>query len=722
MRARRDSRAAQSAFGARSTFFDHDIGFGEGQSRRPRLSRAVTTSKGGSEEDDVEVHDQTPLLSTLRQGPGSGHGSYSGKGRKSPASSISSKRQRRMSIHHALTSSLQLGQDVNNPPSVPGSPQSGPQMGYDETTFIGLFAPRSPGDRQPQASLVNDQVIDIDNGASGLSEPTTRELNERRRTLTVPEGDVCFPYEGMSEIAEEDDMTRVHGGQRRRRERRWPDLSALEEWHAVEKEGRCDGVRTKKISEPVLVGGRLRPQKNGWHRTEEDAPYRFTYFNEEFPSTIHSQTISELLQPGQSFRDLFIPEPPEISDNSSDGEDATSRQGNNSERHEFFLNGHSIDTRESSMHEESKMPSPKVSASEHPEAPTPASCKGQQRQKEIPRGYGARPTFWLDVLSPTETEMRVLSKTFKIHPLTSEDIMMQEAREKVELFRNYYLVNYRTFEQDVNSGDYLQPVNIYSIVFREGVISFHFSMTPHPANVRRRIRQLQDYLILSSDWISYALIDDITDAFGPMIQSIEDEVNDIDDDILQLHSSNQVPANQELSESENNEARIDQGEKGGDVLRRVGRARKKVMGLYTLLGNKADVIKGFAKRCNEQWEVAPRSEIGLYLGDIQDHLLTMTGNLSHYETILSRAHSNYLAQINISMNERQEQTAYVLGRLTVLGTIVLPMNIITGIWGMNVQVPGQGSHGLYWFWSITLALLCFGVSCFFVAKRVYGIV
>ena len=51
------------------------------------------------------------------------------------------------------------------------------------------------------------------------------------------------------------------------------------------------------------------------------------------------------------------------------------------------------------------------------------------------------------------------------------------------------------------------------------------------------------------------------------------------------------------------------------------------------------------------------------------------------------------------MNERQEQTADVLGKLTVLGTIVLPMNIITGMWGMNVQVPGQGDHHLYWFWS-----------------------
>lgn len=41
------------------------------------------------------------------------------------------------------------------------------------------------------------------------------------------------------------------------------------------------------------------------------------------------------------------------------------------------------------------------------------------------------------------------------------------------------------------------------------------------------------------------------------------------------------------------------------------------MGLMRLLGGKADVIKGFAKRCNEQYQVTPRGEIGLYLGDIQ---------------------------------------------------------------------------------------------------------
>lgn len=84
--------------------------------------------------------------------------------------------------------------------------------------------------------------------------------------------------------------------------------------------------------------------------------------------------------------------------------------------------------------------------------------------------------------------MRVISKTFGINPLAGENIMMQEPLEKVELFRIYYFVNYRTFEQDVNSEHYLEPVNMYVVVFREGVISFHFSKTPHSTNEWRCIR------------------------------------------------------------------------------------------------------------------------------------------------------------------------------------------------------------------------------------------
>ena len=697
--------------------------------------------------------DRTPLLSSSNHdgnasGHGSGNGVFAGQSRSSrhdsrirrssTTTSVSSKRWNE-GFSRQASSGPHQSYDVNNPPSVPGSPKLGPDMGYDDVMMTGSIPTRSPDHRRASVPALNDQVIDIDNPnnengsiQSTPSSPRKDITDHRRRTVALPaEEDVCFPIENMSVIGEDDysmrePETNGSSGQRRRRNRQWPDLLVLDEWSREEQEERRremqeeqrEGIRAKKINEPVLVGGRLRPQKHGWHRTEEDAPYRFTYFNEELPDTIHSLTISELLQPGQSFRELFIPDPPELSDCSSDEEEIASHRGNSNERSGRQglspINQSHAGTRQSSiMGEKDLQPQDRSGAA------TPQQANASQN-KEKEKRFGPRPTFWLDVLSPTDTEMRVLSKTFGIHPLTAEDIMMQEAREKVELFRNYYFVNYRTFEQDTRSEDYLEPVNMYIVVFREGVLSFHFSLTPHPANVRRRIRQLKDYRIIISDWISYALIDDITDVFAPLIQNIEDEVDDIDDQILKLHSSTKEEPEKptEFNEKRSVSSEPTAGDSGGDMLRRVGEGRKKVMTFYRLLGNKADVIKGFAKRCNEHWQIAPRSEIGLYLGDIQDHIMTMTSNLSHYETyatkftvssylclyadirlsLLSRAHSNYLAQINIRMNERQEQTADVLGKLTVLGTIVLPMNIVTGMWGMNVLVPGQDVDNLVWFW------------------------
>lgn len=727
----------------------------ENLNRRPR-----TGNKERDEDEDVMDDERAPLISSSSRSKSSAaalnyntyDGSKSSKSGNTPrnrrASSKSSSRSgKRNTIFDRQGPAFPQTTEeynVNYPPSIPGSPNldsMNREMSFGDVMVRDDFA--------PSRALPRDDVSEhaIDDASAPGSPRRDPGYEGRRHTIALQaEEDVCFPVEGLSEMADEDMPQREGAAFRRtngprRRRGKWPDLSMLDEWSRFEKEGRSDERRAKKMVEPQLIGGRLRPIHKGWHRAEDDAPYRFTYFNEEFQSTIHSQTISELVQPGANFRELFIPDPPELSDSSESEDDEDN--GDTFTRHVPGTNGDSrVQTRQGSLIDRPARPESRRSHSDETEVgkntskstsgeaspnggirsppPAPNAMNGKGGK---PKRYGERPTWWLDVLSPTDAEMKVLSKAFGIHPLTAEDIMMQEAREKVELFRNYYFVNYRSFEQDTNNEDFLEPVNMYVVVFREGVISFHFSLTPHPANVRRRIRQLKDYLILSSDWISYAIIDDITDVFAPLIQSIEDEVDDIDDAILKLHS----PTIEEKS-NKDNEKRSEagdgtSGESGGDMLRRVGDCRKKVMGLYRLLGNKADVIKGFAKRCNEHWEVAPRSEIGLYLGDIQDHIVTMTGNLSHYEKILARSHANYLAQINIRMNERQEQTADVLGKLTVLGTIVLPMNIITGLWGMNVWVPGQEYEGdLTWFWCLTAGLLMFGLSCFFIAKIAYKIV
>jgi magnesium transporter len=650
MRPRRDSRLSQSfrpeSYSRAGSYFPSVEGLSPNHQRSGlRYAQHRFGTEDIEEDRQGNVTDRTPLLTPLRTAS-PGKIAYGTDSRTSPYTG--SMRHRKLS-HDTASSPIAASQEynVNNPPSVPGSPTAGvAEMGYDDAMVTGVEFPEA---RRSSVDLLRDAVINMEGGGaipSGSAPPSPRPLSSealrRRRTIALPvEEDVCFP----SEMAE-DFQRQVHdsetGDRRRRRRQEWPDLSVLEEWSREEKEDRSLEYRVKKISEPVLVGGRLRPQYVDWRREEEDAPYRFTYFNEDFQSTIHAQTISELVQPGGGFRELFIPDPPELEDSSSDEEDLISL-------HEPAPNGYSHNHNSSqhratpSLNNENNNNPSRDSESPARDNPrresgfqsllNPRSDTGSNMANSKPKRYGPRPTWWLDVLCPTDAEMRVIAKAFGIHALTAEDIMMQEAREKVELFRNYYFLNYRTFEQDPNSENYLEPVNMYVVVFREGCLSFHFSQTPHPANVRRRIRQLRDYLILSSDWISYALIDDITDVFGPLIQGIENEVDEVDDTIMQMHTLD-YSGNDDLKNSKdnNNDAASTTSIAPGEMLRRVGECRKKVMGMYRLLSNKADVIKGFAKRCNEQWEVAPKSEIGLYLGDIQDHIMTMTSNLTHYET------------------------------------------------------------------------------------------
>lgn len=152
-------------------------------------------------------------------------------------------------------------------------------------------------------------------------------------------------------------------------------------------------------------------------------------------------------------------------------------------------------------------------------------------------------------------------------------------------------------------------------------------------------------------------------------------------------------------------------------LRKIGMARKNVMGLMKLLGGKADVLKGFTKRCNANYKVTPRMDIGLYLGDIQDHVVTMMTSLAHFEKMLSRSHSNYLAQLSIDNITQGNNSNKVLSKITLLASVLVPLNLVCGMFGMNVDVPFKNVNNLGPFFGILGVLILFVIVALITAKR-----
>ena len=63
---------------------------------------------------------------------------------------------------------------------------------------------------------------------------------------------------------------------------------------------------------------------------------------------------------------------------------------------------------------------------------------------------------------------------------------------------------------------------------------FHSRGTPHPHNVRGRMKRLRGSIGVTSDWIAYALLDNMVDAFSPLIEELTVETESIDDRVLVL--------------------------------------------------------------------------------------------------------------------------------------------------------------------------------------------
>lgn len=130
----------------------------------------------------------------------------------------------------------------------------------------------------------------------------------------------------------------------------------------------------------------------------------------------------------------------------------------------------------------------------------------EECQGILPSSDNAQQPLWLDVRDAKKTDVGSLAQSLLIHPLTAEDIVVREPREKVEVFKNYYLISLQTLLNHEPQEGLQSSAPFFILVFQHAVITFSPSGCQHVNQVHRRIRKMHDPSILSSDWICYALM------------------------------------------------------------------------------------------------------------------------------------------------------------------------------------------------------------------------
>jgi magnesium transporter len=112
-----------------------------------------------------------------------------------------------------------------------------------------------------------------------------------------------------------------------------------------------------------------------------------------------------------------------------------------------------------------------------------------------------------------------------------------------------------------------------------------------------------------------------------------------------------------------------------------------------------------------------------YFRDVYDHTVADLARLeAHYEACTG-SETTYLAKVSITVGNASNRMAHLMKQFSSIGTMLLPLSYIVGVFGMNVPVPYQqsGETGVYFdltaFYWLLIGMMIFVIICSFWFKK-----
>jgi len=279
-------------------------------------------------------------------------------------------------------------------------------------------------------------------------------------------------------------------------------------------------------------------------------------------------------------------------------------------------------------------------------------------------------TFWVDLQAPSLPESLILSDTMGFHPLSVEDAMSAVQFPKVEAYDGYLYVvlhgidftasgaGFKTHDVDF----FLGPT--YLVTVHDGRSLSIGDLLEHcPRNVK----------ILSDGPVPlfHRIVDSMVDHYRPEIEKLEDRLDELEAEVFQNPSSR--------------------------LAREILEEKRDVSSLRRVTTPQRDVIARLARR--EFIDIS--TEMAFRFRDVHDHLVRIADDAMLFQDRITGILDAHLSNTSNRLNE-------VMKVLTVLATIFMPLTLLTGMYGMNVDVPhfpGGAAAQFWWLFVIMVVTI-----------------
>jgi magnesium transporter len=266
--------------------------------------------------------------------------------------------------------------------------------------------------------------------------------------------------------------------------------------------------------------------------------------------------------------------------------------------------------------------------------------------------------IWFDAEGDSPEVRSLLRDTLKIHPLTVEDIFEEAQSPKIEDYGEYLYV----VLHGVRGGpDELNTVELDVVIGRNWLFTHHDQKLACVEEVAGSLQRNTKQMERGPSFVAHALLDRLTDTYLPVVDAFEERVDDLEKEVVQSPDRSVLPRLFGVKRSLQRLRRISVYQR--DMLQRLSRG---------------------------DYQVLPKAVLPFYR-DVYDHFVRIADFADSYRELVTAA-------LDIYMSGVANRTNDVMKALTVISTIMLPLNFIVGFYGMNVDLPGQK-------WPHILALL-----------------
>jgi magnesium transporter len=287
--------------------------------------------------------------------------------------------------------------------------------------------------------------------------------------------------------------------------------------------------------------------------------------------------------------------------------------------------------------------------------------------------------LWLDLDAPPSRALDDLAAHYGFHELAIEDCRHHMQLAKVDYYNGYsfYIINSTHFTEKPCEVR-LREIDVF--LGPDYIVTVHEGESLSINEIVRRMELNQTHYD-RPDEVMHAIIDIVVDRYLPTLESVGDTIDQVQDDLLMHPDVHLLETIFDLK-------------RGLLQFRRAVSAQREL--LNVIVRDETPLIQ---------------KDMRIYFRDVYDHAVRAMDLVETYRDLLGGALDIYLTQMANRTND-------IVKGLTILATIMLPLTLVTGYFGMNFEyMPLLKNPNGIWYTTAGLAVITVVMLAYFKAKK-----